>query len=62
MSRLPCYIGAVAFTRSGWPDVKFYKEEILKRVGGPATKKAWASTRIAIGGCNRLDPKIGRRS
>jgi hypothetical protein len=39
MSRLPYYIGAVAFTRSGWPDVGFYNAEILKRVGGPARKK-----------------------
>jgi hypothetical protein len=31
----PYYIGAVAFTRSGYPDVGWYDDaEILKRFGG----------------------------
>jgi hypothetical protein len=34
-SRLPYYIGAVAFTRSGYPDVGWYEDaEVLKRFGG----------------------------
>jgi hypothetical protein len=34
MSRLPGYIGAVAFTRSGYPDVGWYDPvEILKQFG-----------------------------
>src|SRR5712675_3407413 len=34
MSRLPGYIGAVAFTRSGYPDVGWYDpDEILKQFG-----------------------------
>ena len=35
MASLPHNIGAVAFTRSGYPDLGFYDDaEILRRFGG----------------------------
>jgi hypothetical protein len=35
MARLPYNIGAVAFTRSGWPDIGWYEDaEVLRRFGG----------------------------
>jgi hypothetical protein len=43
MSRLPGYIGAVAFTRSGYPDVGWYDPvEILKQFGC-FRKALWAA-------------------
>jgi hypothetical protein len=43
MSRLPGYIGAVAFTRSGYPDVGWYdRVEILKQFGC-FRKALWAA-------------------
>ena len=35
MAQLPYKIGAVAFTRSGWPDLGWYEDaQVLRRFGG----------------------------